>query len=213
MEPVDTPDVGGGGEPEGGEEEDDAGDTAAPSDPGPRASPPPGPSAAAAPATAAPRKAAPEPEPETIPAPAWDPSHPLTRTQWVRLGKGIALMLGINALGLLAMFVPLVGPLLLVAVMPYFAAVYGARFLFGLPSTRVALLVGASWATVQTLLLFMFLGQVQLGEFRIGAAPLYEAALLGMIYIGNLLASYLGVRAGLPERVARAAYPGGSGAV
>ena len=116
----------------------------------------------------------------------------------VRFFKGLILAIGILALSCLLLFLPAVGPLLLITVAPYAACYFGVRS-SGLDTPRGWLWLGLSAGALISIVESMVLLSV-IGLF--GAVEAFEPrglALLGALFLSNMLFGALGARRAAAE--------------
>jgi len=115
-----------------------------------------------------------------------------------RFLKGLVLSFGILALSCLLLFLPVVGPLLLITVAPFTACFYGVK-LSGLETPRgwlwLGLCAGALISVVESSVLLSVVSMF-------GAVDLFEPAGLGLLsalFLANMLFGALGGRRAASE--------------
>ena len=116
----------------------------------------------------------------------------------VRFFKGLIMAIGILALSCLLLFLPAVGPLLLITVAPFAACYFGVR-LSGLGTPRGWLWLGLGSGALISIVESMVLLSV-IGLF--GAVDPFEPrglALLGALFLSNMLFGALGARRAAAE--------------
>ena len=111
-----------------------------------------------------------------------------------RLALGMGVYLGLQGLGLLSVYsLPLLAPVFLFFLMPFFAGLQAARFLRGGALVTIGLTLGLLWGLVQMLLMMRLIGSVALGGFRFEETG---AVITSIAIVGNMVMTTLGLRSG-----------------
>jgi hypothetical protein len=109
-----------------------------------------------------------------------------------RFDKAFLASLGIFALFSLIIFIPLIGPLMVVTLIPYFACSRGCKFVTKRNGIQVGILVGMIWSLIEIYLLFRFLTLIKISVAEPAIITNLDIFIIFILILSNLIFCVIG---------------------
>lgn len=109
-----------------------------------------------------------------------------------RFDKAFALSLGLIALLSLLIFIPLIGPLLGLTLVPYLACDRGCRYVKSRNGIHVGFMVGIVWSSIELYILFQALESIKVSLGDPGIFTVTDMAVIVTIYVATTIFCIIG---------------------
>jgi hypothetical protein len=109
-----------------------------------------------------------------------------------RFDKAFAISLGLIALLSLLFFIPLIGPIMGLTLVPYLACNRGCRYVTKANGLQVGILVGAIWSIIEVYLMFQILDYVSISVSPPGIITGLDITVIILLFTANLIFCMLG---------------------
>jgi hypothetical protein len=109
-----------------------------------------------------------------------------------RFDKAFLISLGLIALFSLLIFIPFLGPVMLLSVIPYISCNIGCRYVSKRNGIQVGILLGIIWSIVEFYLLFQFLREVMISVSEPAIKTTVDVIIIVLIFTANLIFCIIG---------------------
>lgn len=109
-----------------------------------------------------------------------------------RFDKAFIISLGLIALLSLLIFIPFLGPVMLLSVIPYMSCNIGCRYVSKRNGIQVGILLGIIWSIVECYLLFQFLKEVMISVSEPAIRTNVDVFIIVLIFTANLIFCIIG---------------------
>jgi len=109
-----------------------------------------------------------------------------------RFDKAFLISLGLIALLSLLVFIPVLGPLLLLTLVPYLSCNIGCKYVSRRNGVQVGLLVGILWSIIEFNLIVQFLNQIKIAVGEAAIKSNLDLFLIVLIFIANIVLCIIG---------------------
>jgi hypothetical protein len=109
-----------------------------------------------------------------------------------RFDKAFVISLGLIALLSLLIFIPGLGPVMLLSVIPYVSCNIGCRYVSKRNGIQVGILIGIIWSIVECYLLFQFLREVMISVSEPAIRTSVDVFIIILIFTANLIFCIIG---------------------
>jgi hypothetical protein len=109
-----------------------------------------------------------------------------------RFDKAFLISLGLIALFSLLVFIPILGPLLLLTLVPYLSCNIGCKYVSKRNGVQVGLLIGILWSIIEFNLIVQFLNQIKIAVGEAAITTNLDLFLIVLIFIANIVLCMIG---------------------
>jgi hypothetical protein len=109
-----------------------------------------------------------------------------------RFDKAFIISLALIALLTLLIFIPLIGPLMVLTLVPYIACNRGCRYVSRRNGVQVGILIGAIWSIIEIYILFNILAMVSISVTEPAIKTSLDVLILVLIFCANLIFCMVG---------------------
>lgn len=109
-----------------------------------------------------------------------------------RFDKAFLISLGLIALLSLLVFIPVLGPLLLLTLVPYLSCNIGCKYVSKRNGVQVGLLVGILWSIVEYNIIVQFLNQIKIAVGEAAIKTNLDLFLIVLLFIANIVLCIIG---------------------
>ena len=109
-----------------------------------------------------------------------------------RFDKAFLISLGLIALLSLLVFIPVLGPLFLLTLVPYLSCNIGCKYVGRRNGVQVGLLVGILWSIIEYNLIVQFLNQIKIAVGEAAIKTNLDLFLILLIFVANIVLCMIG---------------------
>lgn len=117
---------------------------------------------------------------------------PISEPRIERFDKAFLISLGLIALLSLLVFIPILGPLLLLTLVPYLSCNIGCKYVGRRNGVQVGLLVGILWSIIEFNLIVQFLNQIKIAVGEAAIKTNLDLFLIVLIFVANIVLCMIG---------------------